>query len=58
MKLINKKNTTYYTDSPFTVFEIDNFLEYHIKGYWILVFLYWSLGGTEEWKILTLGFIY
>ena len=27
MKLINKKNTTYYTDSPFTVFEIDNFLE-------------------------------
>ena len=26
MKLI-KKNTTYYTDSPFTVFEIDNFLE-------------------------------
>tara|TARA_B100001057_G_scaffold500955_1_gene619202 strand:+ start:40445 stop:41185 length:741 start_codon:yes stop_codon:yes gene_type:complete len=27
MRSITKKNTTYYTNSPFTVFEIDNFLE-------------------------------
>ena len=26
MKDINQKNTTYYTNNPFTVFEIDNFL--------------------------------